>query len=165
MIKASQTGDALRPMNWEGEKIDVLVVEDDPCDSDLSNHAMVERKFAPAMHLVRDGIEALDFLYARGEYQRRNPAHLPRLILMDVHLPKLSGPELLKALRADDRFRSVPIVMFSGSSMESDVRECYDLGAQAFVTKPVDFREYSEKLGTIANFWLRVVEPRPLEAA
>jgi two-component system, response regulator len=84
---------------------------------------------------------------------------------MDVHLPKLSGIEVLRELRSDKRLRSVPIVMFSGSSMDSEIRACYDHGAQAFVLKPVDFKEYTEKLAMVALFWLRAAEPRPLEAA
>lgn len=145
------------------EHFSFVVVEDNSDDVFFALRALEEVVSASSVKVLRDGSEALDFLLARGSYFTQALADAPRLVLLDLQLPKLNGLEVLKCLRAEERTRAVPVVVFTTSKLEFDVRACYASGANAFVTKPMDPIEFSKVVIAIANYWLAVNAPLPLD--
>lgn len=147
--------------------VQILLVEDNPNDLELALHAFKKHKLANGVHVVRDGAEALDFLFKRGEFRDRGKESDPQVILLDLKLPKLDGLEVLRQIKADERTRRVPVVVLTSSNDESDVIESYDLGVNSYIVKPVDFDQFSEAVRLIGFYWLVVNRPpeRPLEVA
>lgn len=135
----------------------VLLVEDDPDDEALTLRAISRIKVANPLIIVRDGVEALDWLFRRGPHQGR-AAVLPALILLDLKLPRLDGTEVLAELRNDEALRRVPVVMLTSSDEEADLVKSYDLGANSFIRKPVDFDEFLETVSHIGIYWLMLNE-------
>ena len=139
----------------------ILLVEDNPRDAELTQRALKKSHVLnPVVH-VSDGVEALEFLFREGAYADRAPAELPQLILLDLKLPKLDGLEVLRALRADERTKLVPVVMLTSSVEDQDVIQSYGLGANSFVRKPVDFEQFVEAARILGLFWLVVNRPPP----
>jgi CheY-like chemotaxis protein len=138
------------------DDVDILLVEDDAYDAETTAIALSDRKVLNKLYWVRDGQEALDFMGCTGSYAQRNPVQMPKLILLDLKMPKVSGLDVLRALKGDDRTRSVPIVIMTSSSQESDVAESYDLGANAYVVKPVNLTEFSAAVLQLGVFWLLI---------
>jgi two-component system, response regulator len=136
----------------------LLLVEDDPNDEALALRAMRKVRVANPVHVVRDGVEALDWLFRRGPHASRLPADAPSLILLDLKLPRLDGMEVLKAIREDATLRRVPVVMLTASDEETDLVRGYDLGANSFIRKPVDFDQFVETVGRIGLYWLLLNE-------
>jgi two-component system, response regulator len=139
--------------------VDLLLAEDNPSDAELileSLASLRERVFA-----VEDGVEALDFLFARGNFAERALMALPRVVVLDVKLPKIGGLDVLRELRADSRTRGVPIVMLTSSNLENDVARAYELGANSYVQKPVDFDHFRETVRLLGLYWLLTNEPPP----
>jgi CheY-like chemotaxis protein len=134
--------------------IDVLLVEDDPGDVLMTREAFDDTKFANALHVVNDGAEALAFLRKEGEYA---DAPTPDLVLLDLNLPRVDGREVLAAVKADDELRQIPIVVLTTSESEEDVLRSYELHANAYVTKPVDFDRFIEVVRKIDDFFVSVV--------
>lgn len=149
------------------DAIQILLVEDNPNDLELALHAFKRHKLANGVHVVRDGAEALDFLFKRGQYRDRCDATDPQVVLLDLKLPKLDGLEVLRQIKEDDRTRRLPVVVLTSSNDESDVIESYDLGVNSYIVKPVDFDQFSEAIRLIGFYWLLVNRPpeRPLEVA
>lgn len=139
----------------------ILLVEDNPDDVKLTLRAFKRSNMLNPIVVVRDGIEALDFLFARGDYAERAGKPLPALILLDLKLPRLDGLGVLKALRGDDRTRLVPVVILTSSKEEQDLAEGYSLGANSYVRKPVNFAEFLEAVRVIGVFWLMTNQPPP----
>jgi two-component system, response regulator len=137
-------------------RVDVLLVEDNPYDAELAMRAMHRSHFANRMHWVKDGAEALDFLLGTGQTGARSASEQPKLVLLDIKMPKVDGLEVLRALKADERTRSIPVVMMTSSSQESDVEESYRLGANSFVVKPVEFANFSDAVAKVGMYWLLV---------
>lgn len=135
----------------------VLLVEDDPDDEALTLRAISRIKVVNPLIIVRDGVEALDWLLRRGTHQARAPVH-PALILLDLKLPRLDGTEVLAELRKDEALRRVPVVMLTSSDEEADLVKSYDLGANSFIRKPVDFDEFLETVSRIGIYWLMLNE-------
>lgn len=136
--------------------VDILVVEDNPSDAELLSLALKRRKLAYAVEFVRDGQEALDYLHKQNSHGNRKMQALPRLVLLDLKLPRLNGLDVLRAVRKDASFNRMPIVMLTSSAIESDVQQCREAGANGYVVKPVDFSEFSDALGTLIDYWLRL---------
>ena len=134
----------------------ILRVEDNQDDVDLTLRALSRQQIDNRVEIVRDGVEALDFLFARGEYAERDPQDLPQLILLDVNLPRLSGLEVLKELRKHQLTKTVPVVMLTTSKEEQDVVESYVSGANSYVQKPIDFREFTEAVKQLGTYWLLI---------
>ena len=136
----------------------ILLVEDNQDDVDLTLRALAKQNIANEIEVVRDGAEALDFIFARDSYSHRDPRQLPQLILLDINLPKVSGLEVLKQLRENQNSRMVPVVMLTTSNEERDVVESYTSGANSYVQKPIDFKEFSEAVRQLGIYWLMVNE-------
>jgi CheY-like chemotaxis protein len=135
--------------------IDVLLVEDDPGDALMTEEAFEHHKIRNKLHLVRDGVEALQFLRREGEYA---DAPRPGLILLDLNLPRMDGREVLAEIKADEELRSIPVVVLTTSEAEEDVLRSYSLYANAYVTKPVDFERFIEVVRQIDDFFVTVVK-------
>jgi two-component system, response regulator len=134
-------------------RTDVLVVEDNPDDLELTLRALVRQDSACQTAVARDGEEALDFLFMRGAFAGRSPEP-PRLILLDLKLPKVNGIEVLKQLKEDPRTRSIPIVIFTSSREHRDLASTYLCGANSYIQKPVDFEEFRDTIKALASYWM-----------
>ena len=139
----------------------ILLVEDNPSDEKLTVLAFKKCGVANDIVVVRDGAAALDYLFATGTYAGRDASLLPRVILLDLKLPKIDGLEVLRRLRADERTRLLPVVVLTSSKQDEDVLASYALGANAYVRKPVEFSEFAEAAKTLGLFWLLMNEPAP----
>jgi len=135
------------------EKI-ILVVEDNPDDEVLMLRALKKNGIANEIVVARDGVEALDYLFGEGQYAGRDAANVPELILLDLKLPKVDGLDVLRRLREDERTKYVPVVVLTTSSEQRDIVESYNLGANSFVTKPVDFQEFMDATRQLGTYWL-----------
>ena len=143
----------------------VLLVEDNPDDVKLTLRAFKRNNMLNPIEVAQDGIEALDFLFARGAHAGRAGKPLPTLIILDLKLPRLDGLGVLKAIRADERTRLLPVVILTSSKEEQDVVSGYALGANSYVRKPVDFAEFVEAARVLGIFWLMMNQPPPERTA
>ncbi|QPF75619.1 response regulator [Roseateles sp. DAIF2] len=152
-------------MSEEASKV-ILLVEDNPDDVALTLRAFKRSHLVNPLAVARDGVEALDFLFARGAHAGRAEQPLPTLVILDLKLPKLDGLSVLKALRADPRTRLLPVVILTSSKEEQDLISGYALGANSYVRKPVDFTEFVEAVKVLGIYWLALnqLPPRPATA-
>ena len=134
--------------------VEILLVEDNPNDVELTLHTMQKHHLANRIHVVRDGAEALDFLFCRGAYASRSPNHTPKVILLDLKLPKVDGMEVLRQIRGDERTRLLPVVIMTSSREQSDLVETYRLGINSYIVKPVEFERFSEAVRQVGCYWL-----------
>jgi CheY-like chemotaxis protein len=141
---------------------EILLVEDDPSDVELTLHSLRKHNLANRIHVVRDGAEALDFLFCRGAYQSRDSSLTPKVILLDLKLPKVDGLEVLRQIRSDERTRVLPVVIMTSSRQERDVVESYKLGINSYIVKPVDFDQFAESVRQIGCYWLLLNQPPTL---
>ena len=140
----------------------ILLAEDSPADAEMALDALREANLAnPVVH-VEDGVEALDFLYARGQYEGRDRL-LPAVLLLDIKMPRMDGLDVLKQVRGDENLRKLPVVILSSSREESDLIRSWDLGVNAYVVKPVDISQFFEAVRTLGQFWAVLNEPPILE--
>jgi two-component system response regulator len=139
----------------------ILLVEDNPDDVELTMRAFRKNKIANNMMVARDGVEALDYLFCRGAYASRNIKDIPRLILLDLKMPKLDGLQVLERLRADEYTKLIPVVILTSSKEEQDLISGYKSGANSYVRKPVDFNQFVEAVRQIGLYWLLINEPPP----
>ena len=139
----------------EVEQIDILLVEDNPLDAELATHGLKDATIVTKVIWLKDGEQALDYLFHRGEYAGRGGAN-PRLILLDLKMPKVDGIEALKVIKADEKTRRIPVVMMTSSQEESDIAKSYDLGANSYVVKPIDFNELSSVAQQAGVYWLAI---------
>jgi CheY-like chemotaxis protein len=146
-------------------ELDILLVEDNQDDMDLAQHALQRGKVANRIFVVRDGEEALDFLFCRGKYSTRSFEHPPKLVLLDLKLPKVDGMEVLKQVKGDSRTRTIPVVMMTSSKEERDLVASYNLGVNSFIQKPVDFEQFRDVVRTIGLYWLVINQPPVMEEA
>jgi two-component system, response regulator len=139
----------------------ILLVEDNADDEILMLRALKVNDIENEVFVVRDGANALDFLFCTNNYAQRDPHEMPRLILLDVKLPDMDGPEVLRRLRADPRTRLLPVVMLTSSKEEQDLVESYKNGANSYLRKPVDYTQFVEFVGHIGRYWLGLNEGPP----
>jgi len=137
------------------ENVDILLVEDNPTDAELAMRALRKGKVANNVTWVKDGAEALEFIFRSGAYAGR-PDQNPRLILLDLKLPKVDGIEVLKQIKADERTRAIPVVMVTSSQEGRDITESYKLGVNSYVVKPVEFDAFSETVAKAGLYWMLV---------
>jgi CheY-like chemotaxis protein len=138
----------------------ILLAEDDPKDIELTLAALAEHNLANEIVTVRDGVEALEYLYYQGAFVQR-PAGQPVVILLDLKMPRLDGIQVLRQIRADEQLRFIPVVVLTSSREDRDLAECYRLGVNAYVVKPVHFTEFAEVVRGLGVFWALINEPPP----
>jgi CheY-like chemotaxis protein len=138
----------------------ILMVEDDPQDVELTLTALEEYKLANEVVVTRDGKEALDYLYCRGEFNSR-PSGNPAVIMLDLKLPKVDGLEVLQQIRSDERLKMIPVVVLTSSREETDMMRSYKLGVNAYVVKPVDFHDFVNAVKELGVFWAVINQPPP----
>jgi two-component system, response regulator len=139
--------------------VEILLVEDNPRDAELTIRALKKRNLANNLFHVEDGVEALDFLFARGKYTDRDMKDAPKVVMLDLKLPRVNGLEVLSALKADERTRSIPVVVVTSSAEDPDVNTAYQLGANSYVIKPVQFDSFLEAMAKVGVYWLMVNHP------
>jgi two-component system response regulator len=140
------------------DPIDILLVEDNPHDAELTIRALKKHNLANRLYVVEDGAEALDFIFGRGRYAQRGIADHPKVMLLDLKLPKLNGLEVLQTIKADELTRTIPVVMVTSSREDPDIKAAYDLGANSYVVKPVDFDAFAQVMSHLGFYWLLVNE-------
>ena len=139
----------------------ILLVEDNDDDVQLTLRALRQHRIANSVKVVSDGAEALDFLFCRGAYAERPLDELPQLVLLDLKLPKVPGLDVLKRLREEPRTRRLPVVILTSSNVESDLARSYDLGANSYIRKPVDFTRFTDTVNSLGLYWLVLNEMPP----
>lgn len=138
----------------------ILLVEDNPADAELAMHGLGEYRLANEVLHVRDGVEALDYLYRRGPFAQRPEGH-PALVLLDLKMPRIDGTEVLRQLKADPHMQKIPVVVMTSSREDADLHRAYALGANAYVVKPVKFHEFVDAVKQVGSFWGVINEPPP----
>ncbi len=136
------------------DPVEILLVEDNPDDAELALYALEKNKIANRVAVARDGVEALDYVFHQGSHAERHPDDLPKLILLDLKLPKMDGIEVLRTLKKDPRSCSIPIVMLTSSREERDIVESYQMGVNSYIVKPVDFEQFTRAVQQIGMYWL-----------
>jgi len=144
-------------------KLDILLVEDNQNDMDLALHALRREKLANNIFVARDGEEALDFIFCRGAFTHRSFERPPKLVLLDLKLPKVDGMEVLKQIKSDLRTRTIPVVIMTSSKEERDLVAGYNLGANSYIQKPVDFDQFRETVKSVGLYWLVINQPPVVE--
>ncbi len=139
----------------------ILLVEDNPDDVELTLRAFEQYNIKNEITVVRDGAEALDYLFVTGAYAERDKSTMPAVILLDLKLPKIDGLEVLRRIRADERTKLLPVVILTSSKEEQDIINGYKLGANSYVRKPVDFNQFSDAVEQLGLYWLLINEPPP----
>lgn len=138
--------------------VEILLVEDNPADVELTLDALRVNNLANNIHVVRDGFEAIEFLFCTGAYANR-PRHNPKLVLLDLKLPKLNGIEVLRRIRENPVTRTLPVVILTTSREERDMTQTYDLNVNSYIVKPVDFEQFNESVKQIGFYWLLLNQP------
>ena len=136
--------------------VEVLLVEDNPQDAELTIRALRRHNLANRLFHVEDGAEALDFLFARGEYEERPTDVSPKVVLLDLKLPKVGGLEVLRSMKSDPRLHTIPVVIVTSSAEDPDIKAAYNLGANGYVVKPVQFDSFMEAMSKVGIYWLMV---------
>lgn len=144
--------------------VEILLVEDNPSDVALALHAFQRYQIANRVQVIRDGAEALEFLFCTGAYAHRDVESRPKVILLDLKLPLVDGLEVLRQIKADPRTRLLPVVILTSSREECDIIESYELGVNSYIVKPVDFEQFTEAMRTLGMYWL-MFNQSPLSAA
>jgi len=145
-------------------EVEILLVEDNPEDVELTLHALRQENLANCIQVVRDGEEALDFVFCRGDFAGRSFETPPRVILLDLKLPKVDGMEVLREVKSDPRTKAIPVVILTASREEKDLVNGYHLGVNGYIQKPVDFDKFREIVKRLGLYWLVVNEPPPAAA-
>ncbi|MHB1686014.1 MAG: response regulator [Ignavibacteriaceae bacterium] len=135
-------------------EIEILLVEDNPYDAEMTIRALKQNNISNKIFHVKDGSEAIDFLFAKGNYQERNMTTIPKVILLDLKLPKISGLEVLQILKSDELTKNIPVVVLTSSQEELDIKGSYKLGANSYIVKPVEFENFIKAVSDIGLYWL-----------
>ena len=135
------------------EGVEILLVEDNPNDVELTLHVFRKNRISNRIHVVQDGAEALDFIFCTGAYAARHIEDWPRVILLDLKLPFVDGLEVLQRIKADPRTQAIPVVMLTSSREESDILRSYQLGVNSYIVKPVDFEQFNESVKNLGLYW------------
>jgi two-component system response regulator len=139
--------------------VEVLIVEDNDDDAMLAVRGLKKQNLANKLHRVYDGEEALNFIFGKGKYEGRPVNNTPKIVLLDLKMPKVDGLEVLKAIRADKRTKHIPVVIMTSSKEEKDIAESYNLGVNSYIVKPVDFQKFAEAIKDIGFYWLVLNQP------
>ncbi|PJA24558.1 MAG: two-component system response regulator [Alphaproteobacteria bacterium CG_4_10_14_0_2_um_filter_63_37] len=140
-------------------EVEILLVEDNPTDAELAIRALNKQHLANKLEWVKDGAQALDFVFAQGDYSHRSVENGPKVILLDLRLPKVDGMEVLRRIKSDERTRTIPVVVLTSSKEDRDVAESYNLGVNSFISKPVEFDAFAKTVAEMGMYWLLVNRP------
>lgn len=135
-------------------EVEILMVEDNRGDAELTLRALKKNNLANNVIHLKDGAEALDFIFGTGKYSGRNTIQLPKMILLDLNMPKIGGLEVLQRIKSDDRTKLIPVVVLTSSAEDPDVKRCYDLGANSYIVKPVEFNDFTKKVADLGLYWM-----------
>ena len=141
------------------QEIDILLVEDNASDAEMTIRALKKYNLGNRLLRVKDGAEALDFLFAEGPYAGRQIGSTPKVVLLDLKMKKVNGKEVLLKIKSDERTRKIPVVVLTSSREDPDIKECYVLGANSYVVKPLEFDDFHKAISDLGLFWLAVNEP------
>ena len=141
------------------KEVEILLIEDNPTDAELAIRALKKSNLANKLAWVKDGAEALDFIFATGPYSGRQVVNGPKVILLDLRLPKVDGMEVLRRIKNDERTRTIPVVVLTSSREDRDVAESYQLGVNSYISKPVEFDEFAKTVSELGLYWLLVNHP------
>ena len=136
--------------------VDILLVEDNSSDAEMTIDALMRHGFANKLLHVKDGVAALEFIFAQGKYGYRKVEDTPRLILLDLKMPRINGIQVLQKIRSDTRTRRIPVVILTSSKEDPDMYKCYDLGANSYVVKPVEFQQFQKAVSDLGLYWMIV---------
>ena len=136
--------------------VDILLIDDNPNELDLTTYALKRSEGVHFIQSARDGVEALDFIFCNGQYSERSSSNLPRLILLDLKLPRVDGWGVLEKLKSDPRTHHIPVVVLTSSSDPQDIAQCFMLGANSYIVKPVDFDDFLQAARVICTYWLNL---------
>ena len=139
-------------------EVEVLLVEDNPSDAELTVRALKKRNLANRLFHVKDGAEAIDFLFAQGTFASRRVENGPKVVLLDLKLPKVDGIEVLRRIKSDDRTKIIPVVVMTSSREDRDLVDCYNLGVNGYVVKPVEFEDFARAVSDLGCYWLLINE-------
>jgi CheY-like chemotaxis protein len=140
-------------------EVEILLVEDNPNDVELTLRALKKHNITNKVHVVKDGAEALEYIFATGAYASRDINYHPKVILLDLKLPKVDGLEILRRVKSDQRTKTIPVVVLTSSKEERDLVESYRLGANSYITKPVDFESFVKSVSELGLYWLLLNQP------
>ncbi len=140
-------------------EVEILLVEDNPTDAELTIRALKKRNLANSLKWVKDGAEALEFIFATGKYANLNKNNIPKVILLDLRLPKVDGLEVLQKIKSDERTKKIPVVILTSSKEERDITESYKLGVNSYISKPVEFENFSETVANLGFYWILLNKP------
>ncbi len=143
----------------KADEVEILLVEDNPTDVELTLRALKKNNLANKVHVVTDGEQALEFIFATGSYEGRDINHKPRVILLDLKLPKVDGLEVLRKIKSEERTKNIPVVVLTSSKEERDRMESYRLGVNSYIAKPVDFSRFTKSVLELGLYWLLLNEP------
>lgn len=141
------------------DEIQILLVEDNPADVELTVRAMKKNNLANKIQVLGDGEEALDYIFAKGKYSQRSIENIPTLVLLDLKLPKIGGLEVLRQVKSDTRTKMIPVVVLTSSKEETDIIESYQLGVNSYIVKPVDFDKFILSVKELGVYWLLINQP------
>jgi CheY-like chemotaxis protein len=143
----------------EPNEVEILLVEDSPDDLEMALHALRKINLANRIHVARDGVEALDYIFCRGSHAGRKVENGPKVVLLDLKLPRVDGLEVLRAIKADLRTQKIPVVILTSSKEQNDVVESYKLGVNSYIVKPVNFAQFAEAVQKLGLYWLLLNQP------
>jgi len=138
----------------DNHEVEILLVEDDPFDADLTIRALKKMNLANRLVHLSDGVAALEFIFGTGQYRRRDPGDVPNVILLDIKMPKLSGLEVLQKIKSDERTKLIPTVIVTSSSNDPDIQRAYALGANSYIVKPIEFDNFSKTVSELGLYWM-----------
>lgn len=139
--------------------VEILLVEDSINDAELTIREMKKHNLANDLFHVKDGEEALDYIFGKGRFANRIIEHRPKLVLLDIQMPKVNGIEVLEQIKSDERTKTIPVVMLTSSKEDPDIKRCYELGANSYIVKPVNFEAFTAAIKSIHYYWLLLNEP------
>lgn len=137
-----------------GSEVEIVLVEDNASDAELTIRALKKKNLANNLIHLKNGADALDFIFARGQYTGRDPRRTPKVILLDLKMPKVDGLEVLTRIRADERTKQIPVVVLTSSKEDPDIKACYELGVNSYIVKPVEFDKFLQAVSDLGFYWL-----------
>ena len=136
------------------EEVEILLAEDSPMDAEMTLRVLTKHHLANRIHWVKDGAEALEFLFCEGAYADRDAHSAPKLVLLDIHMPRVDGIQVLARIKGDERTKAIPVVVMTSSAHDRDVIESYRLGVNSYIVKPIEFGAFAETVGAVGFYWL-----------